>query len=144
MANALFDHGRENFLGGLIGWDTDVIKLVLGDATEDMDLAADEYIDVTTLPLEDRVDEISGAFAGKTITAGVADANDVVLTTVSGAEIISIIIGVDGTDGFVNDPTSTSDYAIARIHEATGLPCTPNDGDITIAWAAAPPNIFKL
>ena len=143
MANALYGKGRENFLSGDISWDGDTIKLILGDATEDTEIDVDAVIDLVTVPAEDRVDDISGAFATKTIVLGVADADDIVLTTVSGNEIISILIGVDGGDALVGNP-SVTDFSIARIDTATGLPCTPNGGDITISWQVAAPKIFKL
>jgi len=143
MANALFGKGRQNFLQGDLDWDADTIKLVLFDASEAMEIDVDEVIDLVTLPAVDRGDDISGAYAGKTETLGVADANDIVLTTVSGNEIIGFVIGIDGGDALVGDP-SVTDLAIARIDTATGLPCTPNGGDITIAWDAGANKIFKL
>jgi len=75
MANAMYDFGRESFLGGDIAWDGDNIKLVFIDEADDtIDLAADQ--DLADRAAGSRV-ATSGNFASKTITAGVADAADV-------------------------------------------------------------------
>ena len=135
MANALFDHGRENFLGGDIDWDADDIRLVFVDEDDDVpDLANDE--DLADRAVAARVD-VSGAFAGKTKTSGVADANDVTVAAVAGDQFESIDIyqhtGVDATA-----------LLICNIDTATGLPCTPNGGDIIVQWDAGANKIFKL
>src|SRR4029453_16700992 len=117
MANALYDLGREGFLGGDIDWDAHNIKCTLGDAADyTVDLAThDFYNDVTA---GGRV-ATSGNFASKTKTAGVADAADITLSAVSGDVSEWIVIWRDtGTE-------STSNL-IAYIDTATGLPVTPN------------------
>lgn len=135
MANALYDAGREGFLAGDIDWDANNIKLVCVDEADDtIDLAVDDNLDdraaasrVTT----------SGNFASKTTTAGVADAADVTLTAVSGDPFESI-------DIYKDTGTESTSRLICNIDTATGLPCTPNGGDITIAWDSGSNRIFKL
>jgi hypothetical protein len=79
----------------------------------------------------------SGALASKTYTAGVFNAANVTLTAVTGSAVNYIVIYADsGTD-------STS-RLIALIDTATGLPVTPNGGDITITWDTGTNKIFKL
>ncbi len=135
MANSLFDLGREAFLGGDLDWDAHNIKLV----------CVDHGVDTPNVATDDNLDDIgagariatSANFASKTKTAGVADAADVVLSAVTGAQFESIVIYRDtGTES-----TST---LIAYIDTATGLPCTPNGGDITIVWDSGANKIFKL
>lgn len=135
MANALYDSGREGFLDGSIDWDTDNINCHLIDEADDtIDLANDSVW--TDRAAAANVAE-SGNFASKTVTAGVADAADVTLSSVTGDESESIDIKQDtGTD-------STS-RLIANIDTATGLPVTPNGGDITITWDSGANRIFKL
>lgn len=83
MANALFDHGRDEFANGNIDWVNDTIKVVLVDEDDDTpNPAADENLDdiaagarVATATLEN----CSSA-------AGVCDADDTVFATVVGDE----------------------------------------------------------
>lgn len=132
MANALYDHGREGFLDGSIDWDTDTIRAVLIDTgTYSVNLATHEdYADISGV-----VGSESGAFASKTVTAGVADAADITFSTVSGNTVEAIII-------FLDTGAAANDRLIAYIDTATGLPVTPNGGDINIAFNAS--GIFKL
>ena len=135
MANALFDKGREGFLDGSLDWDTQLIKLIIVDHTDDTPVPATDE-DLADIVAGARVDT-SGAFAGKTVTAGVADATDVTLTAVTGDAADSIVIYFDST-------VEATSRLIAFIDTATGLPVTPNGGDITIAWDAGANKIFKL
>jgi len=135
MANALYDFGRESILGGDIQVDTDDIRCILIDEADDtIDLALDQ--DVADRAAAARV-ATSGAFTSKTITAGVFDAADVTLSTVTGDQSESIDIykhtGVDATA-----------LLICNIDTATGLPVTPNGGDIVIQWDSGANRIFKL
>jgi hypothetical protein len=135
MANSLFDKGREGFLDGSIDWDTNTIKLVCIDHADDTPaVATDDNLD--DLAAAARV-ATSGAFAGKTVTNGVADADDVTLASVTGDPFESINI-------FKDTGTESSSRLIAYIDTATGLPCTPNGGDIIIQWDSGANRIFKL
>lgn len=136
MANALFDAGRGHFLDANIDWSADNIKLVL----------VDHGVDTPVVATDDFLDDIgagariatSGNFASKTSTAGVADAADVTLSTVSGASVESIVIYDD------TPATDATKNLIAYIDTATGLPVTPNGGDITVQWDSGANRIFKL
>jgi hypothetical protein len=145
MANALYGLGRQGFLDGTIDWDTDDIKLIVADDTDyTVSIDVDQYVNKDTIPDAARVTNgISGNFASKTVALGVADAADITLTTVTGEEFECIVIGKDGGDAFASQ-SGTNDLLIAYIDTATGLPCTPNGGDITIAWDAGANKIFKL
>ena len=69
--------------------------------------------------------------------AGVADAPDVTFLAVSGAVCEAIVI--------VKWVTNAADSPlVAYIDSATGLPVTPNTGDIGIAWDSGANKIFKL
>lgn len=128
MANALYDKG-------LIDWDTNNIKCALIDTADyTVNLAThDNWDDV---PSAARV-AISGNLAGKSVTDGVADATDVVLSAVVGDPCEAIII-------FADSGTESTSRLIAYIDSATGLPITPNGGDITIVWNNGADKIFKL
>lgn len=144
MANALYGKGRGHFLDADIDWSVGDIKLLLYDASQAPDIDVDEWCNKDTIPDVDRVTNgLSGNFASKTSTLGVADADDVVLTTVTGNEVVGFVIALDGGDGLVSQ-SGTNDALIADIDTATGLPVTPNGGNITIAWDAGANKIFKL
>ena len=135
MANSLYDHGREGFLAGDIDWDGDNIKLVFVDEADDTpDLALDE--DLADRAAGSRV-ATSGNFASKTVDAGVADAADVTVSSVSGDQFESV-------DIYQDTGTESTSRMIANIDTATGLPCTPNSGDITVQWDSGANKIFKL
>lgn len=135
MANALYDSGREGFLDGSIDWDTDNIILELIDEADDTpDLALD--VDRADRTVAARV-ATSGNLTSKTVTAGVADAADVTLSSVVGDQSESIDVGQ-------NTGTLANDRLICNIDTATGLPVTPNGGDITIQFDGGANKIFKL
>lgn len=135
MANALFDKARQRFLEGQFNWNTDTIKAVLIDTgTYTVNLSAHEFL--SDVGSGSRI-STSSAFTGKATTGGAADANDITFTSVTGASIEAIILYKDtGTD-------ATSPL-IAFIDTATGLPITPNGGDIIVTWDNGPNKIFKL
>ena len=135
MANALFDKARQRFLEGQFNWNTDTIKAVLVDTgTYTVNLSAHEFL--SDVGSGSRI-ATSGAFTGKATTGGAADANDVTFTSVTGASIEAIVLYKDtGTD-------ATSPL-IAFIDTATGLPITPNGGDIIVTWDNGANKIFKL
>ena len=135
MANALYDLGREGFLTGDIDWDANTIKIMLIDEADDtIDLATDDNLD-------DRASgarvATSSALGSKTTTAGVADAADVTFSAVTGDVSESI-------DGFKDTGTESTSRLIFNIDTATGLPVTPNGGDITVTWSNGSDKIFKL
>lgn len=135
MANALFDKARQRFLEGQFNWTTDTIKAVLVDSgTFTVNLSAHEFL--SDVGGGARI-STSGAFTGKATTGGAADANDVTFTSVTGASIEAIILYKDTG----SDATSP---LIAYIDTATGLPITPNGGDIIVTWDNGANRIFKL
>ena len=138
MANALYDFGKEQILTGSLDFTeagAQEYRLIIVDHADDVpDLANDQ--DLADRAAGARVAE-SANFASKTVTAGVFDAADITLSTITGDECESIDIFLEtGTDG-----TST---LVCNIDTATGLPVTPNGGDIIIAWDSGANKIFAL
>lgn len=136
MANALYDKGREAFLTGSINWEADTIKVALVRGYTFS--ASHEYLSDITGAGGGTIVATSAALTSKTPTAGVADAADFTWSAVgTGAACAYIIIykdtGVAGTSRL-----------IAYIDTATGLPVTPNGGDITVTWDSGANKIFKL
>lgn len=136
MANALYDNGRESFLRGEISWNGDNIKAVLVDtASYSVDLAADQFL--SDIPAGERV-ATSGNLASKTTVDGVADAADVTFSSVTGDQSEALVL-------YQDTGSASTSRLIAYIDSATGLPVTPNGGDVTISWDdTADLKIFKL
>lgn len=135
MANALFDKGREAFLNGDIDWLNDDIRIILIDAADyTVNLASHDFLD--DVPAPARV-AVSSALASKTSTNGVADAADVTFPLVTGDQSEALVI-------YKHTGTESTSNLIAYIDTATGLPVTPNGGDITVQWDNGANKIFKL
>jgi hypothetical protein len=135
MANTLYDKARERFLRGQINWDTDTMKVCL----------VDKNVYTPNFTTHEYLSDVSGSaiiavgvtLTGKSSAAGAADANDVTFSAVSGAESEALIIYKDTGD-------SATSPLIAQIDSATGLPITPNGGDIIVVWDNGANKIFKL
>lgn len=135
MANALFDGGREGFLDGSIDWDTDNIKTVLVDHGTDTPIVTTDRF-LADIASGARV-AISGNLAGKTVTNGVADADDMTLVAVTGNSVESVVV-------YKDTGNAATSRLIAFFDTATGLPLSPNGGDVTITWDSGVNRIFKL
>lgn len=137
MANVLYDPGREGFLGAEIDWDGDDIRVILVDGADYTFSAAHKFL--SSVASGARV-AVSAALAGKTITDGIADANDVTLSSVTGDPSEMLIVykhtGADGTARLI--------AKIDTVQGGGSLSVTPNGGDITIQWDNGANKIFKL
>lgn len=138
MANAIYGKARELFLNGDIDWANDNIKVVLVDTAGGtgytVSIDADDYL--ADIPADARV-ATSGNLGTKSSTLGVADAADVTFSAVTGAVSEVLVVYKDSGD-------AATSPLIAYIDTATGLPVTPNGGDITITWDSGANKIFKL
>jgi hypothetical protein len=135
MANALYDKSREAFLGGDLDWDAHNFKWYLIDAADySKNLATDDFAD--DIPSGAKV-ATSGNLANKTKTNGVADADDVTLSAVSGDPSEELVLWRDSG-------SQATSQLVANVDTATGLPVTPNGGDIVIQHDAGASKIFKL
>lgn len=136
MANALFDFAREQFLANTLPIMSDSILVVCIDHADDTPVpATDDFLD--DLLVAARV-ATSGALASKTQVDGVFDAADITISAVSGDQFESIVLYDD------TPATEATKDLIAFIDTATGLPLTPNGGDVTIQWDSGANRIFKL
>lgn len=137
MANTLYDFGRQRFLEGQFNWLTDTIKVILVDTgAYSPNFTTHQFLsDIATSA---RIGTSSGvALTSKTTTGGAADAADITFSAVTGASIEALVIFKDtGTEG--------TSPLIAFIDTATGLPITPNGGDIICTWDNGTNKIFKL
>jgi len=134
MANALYVSFRNGVLGShatYVDMDADTIKAVLIDhGTDTPNTTTDDFYNDISAGI---VGSLSSALTTKTIgtvAAGVFDADNVTFTAVSGASVESVNLLKD------TGVTSTSNL-IAYWDTGTGLPVTPNGGDITVTWNAS-------
>lgn len=135
MTKALYDLGREGFLGGLIAWDTQSIKAVLVDEGQyTLNLATHQFL--SDIPAGARI-ATSAALTNKTKTGGVADADDPTFTAVTGPTI-------EGVAFYVDTGVAATSRLIGYVNEGTNLPVTPNGGDIILQFDNGANKIFKL
>lgn len=137
--SGLYDFGREGFLGGDISWRDDTIKAVpINEDEYTPNYATHQYL--SDVPSAARA-ATAVTLTNKTITAGVADADDVVFESVAalppGEDIDAILI-------YADSGTENTSRLIAYIDEATGLSVAPNGGDINVTWSDGANKIFKL
>lgn len=134
MANALYDKAREALLKGEIDWLTDTIKVVLVD-TDDYtaDLVSHDYLD--DVPVAARV--ATAMLSSKTATNGVADADDVTFSAVTGDGCEALVL-------YKDTGTESTSSLIAYLDEGINLPVTPNGEDIVVQWSDVYSRIFKL
>jgi hypothetical protein len=133
MANAIYPKYKEALLNG--GANTNMssgtVKAALVDTGTYTYSAAHEFLSSLT-----GVVGTAPTLGSKTFTNGTFDAADATWTAVTGATAEAIVIyldtGVAGTSRLI----AFLDTGI------TGLPVTPNGGNITAAWDAA--GIFTL
>lgn len=139
MANALFDIYKEAMLGGgnqggtLINLTSDTIKVKLVDTGQyDPVVATDE--DEADLSPDPTIgtDQTLGTI---TVTNGTFDAADATFTSVTGNSVEELLI-------FKDTGTPATSPLLVSFDTATGLPVTPNGGDIVIQWNGS--GIFSL
>lgn len=137
MSNALYDHGRQAFLEGGVAWLTDNIKAILVDTADyTANLSTDQYLSAIS-GHTGAVVATSSNMTTKTSTAGVADCDNFAFATVTGDPSEAIVF-------YKDTGTASTSPLIAYIDTATGLPVTPNGGDINIVIDSGSDKLFKL
>ncbi len=135
MANTLYDYARQRFLEAQINWMTDTVKAILVDTSAyTPQTSVHQYLsDISSSA------RIAGpvTLTAKATTGGAADAADITFTSVSGPSIEAIVL-------YVDTGTESTSPLIAYIDTATGLPITPNGGDIIVTWDNGANKIFKV
>lgn len=133
MASTVYPKAKEAFLSGDIDLLADTIKAVLIDTNDVAYSAAHDFLsDVSAAVVGSAV-----TLSNKSVTNGVFDADDVAFATVSGDQAEAIVIYKDtGSAGTSN--------LIAFVDSGTGLPVTPNGGNINVAWDNGANKIFAI
>jgi hypothetical protein len=124
MANAIYPKFLEQILQGGVNLSSANIKAVLVDLADYTYSSGHEFL--TSVPGAARV-ATSANLGTKTFTNGTFDTADTTFTAVTGDQSEAVILYVDtGTE-------ATSRLIVLRDTGVTGLPVTPNGGDITVA-----------
>lgn len=132
MASAVYPTFKAGILQGTWNLSSAVVRAVLIDTgTYTYSAAHDFYNDLSGV-----VGTESAAMDGKTFTSGTFDANNVTFSAVTGNTVEAIVL-------FVDTGNAATDALICYVDSASsGLPVTPNGGDIVVAWNAS--GIFSL
>ena len=133
MANAIYPLYKQALLDASANVDLNdgTVKVALIDTGTYTYNAADEFYS-----------SVSGVVGtpqtinNTTVTNGLFDGDDVTYTTVTGNSVESLLIYIDTGSAATSRLVAWIDTSV------TGLPVTPNGGDITISWNAS--GIFQL
>lgn len=134
MANAIYPKYKETILGAATNTNllSGTVKVALVDTGVYTYSAAHQFVS----SLSGVVGTAGTIGATKSVTNGLFDGADVTFTAVTGNTAEALVIYVDtGVAG-------TSPLVAYIDTSVTGLPVTPNGGDITITWNAS--GIFQL
>lgn len=134
MASALYPKAKEDFLSGNINLVGDTIKVLLVDNTYVYSASHEDLADVSAGA---RVAS-SSALTTPTVTSGVFDADDLVMSGITGDDIYYLIIYKD------TGVEATSRLILFVDTFVSGIPNTPNGADRTIEWNNGTSKIFKL
>lgn len=133
MANTVYTSAKSALMNAALNLPADTIKVVLIDAADYVFSAAHSFL--SDVPALARV--ATGTLANKTVTAGVFDADDTVLTAVTGDQFEAVIL-------YKDTGVEATSQLIAYIDTGTGFPLTPNGGNITVQWSNAAGKILSL
>jgi hypothetical protein len=133
MANALYPKWRQELMQATANTSLGgTVKVALVDTGVYTYNAAHDFVDdLSTARVG--TDQTLGT---KTFVDGVFDAANSVFTAVSGATVEALVIYVDTGSAATSRLVAYIDTGV------TGLPVTPNGGDINITWNAS--GIFRL
>jgi len=124
--NVIYGLAKEQFLNGSLSWVNDPVKVLLvGTLHYSPAVNADQFL--TDIPDSMQV-AVSGTLSGKTATFGVLDANDITVEAVPSQEVDALVL-------FKDTGTAATSRLIAFIDRGTGLPVTPNGGNVLITWS---------
>ena len=152
MANQLYPGARRRFLEADIDVLVNDIRVMFLDTTADPIDTANVFVsdmlntaligeNGVALTSDGAITANTPSLASKTTTVpadGTFDAADTTFSSVTGVQFEAIILFDWQT------AVSTTAPLVAAIDTATGLPATPNGGDITVAWDSGTDRIFTL
>jgi hypothetical protein len=135
MANAIYPLYKQALLDASSGVDLNDgdVRVILVDLADYTYSAAHDMLD--DVAAGSRV-AVSGALQSTTVTNGLFDADNITISAVTGDVSEALIV-------YLHTGTENTSRLVAFIDTGvTGLPVTPNGGDITLSWHAT--GIFQL
>jgi hypothetical protein len=139
MANALYPKWKEQLLQFTANnnLSAGTVKVALVDTGVYTYATSDQFYDAGTgTDVQSATVGTPQTIGSKTFTNGVFDGADVTFSTVTGSTVEALVI-------YVDTGTPTTSPLVAYIDTSvTGLPVTPNGGDISVTWNAS--GIFAL
>lgn len=139
MADALYNVFRNAILGQIVhslpDLNTDDVRVVLYDEGADALNVADEDLADILAGARIAVSAAVGSPTVGTVAVGTFDHADVTFTGVAGASVESLTY-------YKHTGTDSTSPLIMNIDSATGLPVTPNGGDIT--WAPHASGVLQI
>lgn len=143
MANALYENYRNLLIGDdsaahtLTDWDTDTINAALiDDGTYTVNLATDQDFDDLSGIVTNGTAALASVTAGD-VGVGVVDAANTTFTAVTGAQAENVVLWE-----VAGGATNLDPLLVFFDTFASGMPVTPNGGDITIQWNGS--GIFQI
>jgi hypothetical protein len=135
MANAIYPKYKQALLEGAanISLSTGNVKAVLVDLADYTYSAAHDFLD--DIPVAGRV-ATSANLTTKTVTDGLFDADNAVFSAVTGDISEAVVIYIDTGSAATSRLVAFFDTGV------TGLPVTPNGGDINLNFNVS--GIFQL
>jgi len=135
MANKLYPLTKQQMLQAGINMNTGVIRAILIDTgVYTYSDAHADYVDLSGI-----VGTESDPILSKTFTNGIFNGASVTFTAIPGPTTVEAIVI------FLDTGVAANDLLIAYLDTSvTGLPVTPNGGDITLAWDTGVNKIFAL
>ena len=134
MANSWYDLGLQGVGDQSIAMLTDDIRIALVTAGYTRNLATDQFVsDVGGGNIVAR----STALQTKSFTGGVFNAANITIVGVSGSVVTQAVI-------YKYNASDSLARLIMSIDTGTGLPLTPNGGDVPVTWSAGATKIGKL
>ena len=137
MATTMYGLGRQGFLVGASGfdWNTAAIQLAFVTSSYSPNYTTDQYLGVAVS--SGYIIAQSGTFSSLSSSLGTANAANETVSSVTGAQFAYVTLY-----SFITNNNSSP--LIMNIDTATGLPCTPNGGNIVVQWDSGTNKIFTL
>jgi hypothetical protein len=136
MANTMYGLGRNGFLTSVTGfdWTSAAVQLAFVTSSYTPNYTTDQYLSAIS---GGYIIAQSGTFSSLSASLGTADAANETVSSVTGAQFAYVTIY-----SFITNAAASP--LIMNIDTATGLPCTPNGGNIVVQWDSGTNKIFTL
>lgn len=132
----MYGLAREGFLTSVSGfdWTSSAMQLAFVTSSYTPDYTTDQYLSVIS---GGYIIAQSGSFSSQSSALGTANAANETVSSVSGAQFAYVTLY-----SFITNAAASP--LVMNIDTATGLPCTPNGGNIVVQWDTGTNKIFTL